>query len=151
MGKLMYILAVGLPIAGFMRKAFWSLAYRKTHPCEVAKHVMIVKLLAYICTDGSINQYLVSKHKVCTKYPVVGRGVHADIRKYIEKRLDIHNDPHCQLRITVNSVGFDVPIEKADISPNVRAYINRVSSDFGKLVKGGLQLTRDVSLVPVII
>jgi len=151
MDKFMYILAVGLPIAGFMRKAFWSMAYRKKHPCEVVENVMIVKLIAYIYKDGSINQYLVSKHMVCTTYPLVGRGVHADIREYIEKRLDIHNDAYCQLRIKVNSVGFDIPVETADISPKVRAYISRVSSDFDKLVKGGLQLTRDVGLVPVII
>lgn len=151
MGKLMYILAVGLPIAGFMRKAFWSMAYRKKHPCEIAEHVMVVKLLAYIYRDGSVTPYMVSKHRVCTTYPVVGRGVHADIREYIEKRLDIHNDAYCQLRVKVNSVGFDIPVESADISPTVRAYISRVSSDLDKLVKGGLQLTRDVSMVPVII
>lgn len=149
MGKLIYILAVGLPVAGFMRKAFWSLAYRKKHPCEVAEHVMVVKLLAFI--GGSINPYLVSKYKVCTRYPVVGRGVHADIREYIEKRLNIRNNAYCQMCIKVNSVGFDIPVESADISPKVRAYINRVSSDLDKLVKGGLRLTRDVSLVPVII
>ena len=151
MDKFMYILAVGLPIAGFMRKTFRSIAYRKTHPCEVAVHVMVVKLIAYIYKDGSIIPYLVSKHRVCTKYPVVGRGVCADIREYIEKRLDIHNDAYCQLRIKVNTVGFDIPVETADISPKVRAYISRVSSDFDKLVKGGLQLTRDVGLVPFII
>ena len=151
MGKFMYILAIGLPIAGFMRKAFWSMAYRKKHPCEVVEHVMVVKLLAYIYKGGSINQYLVSKHRVCTTYPVVGRLVNADIREYIEKRLNIHNDAYCHLRIKVDTIGFDIPVETADISPTVRAYISRVSSDFDKLVKGGLHLTRDVGLVPVII